>query len=159
MAAATIKHGAHRIFGSHHRSSTKSEPVDVEQREKEKQVITDFLDQRNGSAGAGAGSPASLERVGALDQRLGISSRQLGIKDFKLLKTLGTGQFYPLPPSSKRIVGMEGKRYSLVMLNRSLSGNNCRNVCPRMALVVGGHQLGKRQRQSLCSQDPSEGRQ
>lgn len=111
MAAATIKHGAHRIFGGHHRSSNKSDPVDVEQREKEKQVITDFLDQRNGTAagggGVGGGSPASLARVATLDQRLGLSSRQLGIKDFKLLKTLGTGPFYPLPPSSENLVGVE----------------------------------------------------
>lgn len=113
MAAATIKHGAHRIFGGHHRSSTKSDPVNVEQRDKEKQVITDFLDQRDGAGGAGGGSPASLERVSTLDQRLGLSSRQLGIKDFKLLKTLGTGRFYPLPSSSEKIVGMEGKRHSL----------------------------------------------
>lgn len=103
MAAATIKHGAHRIFGGHHRSLNKSDPVDVEQREKEKQVITDFLDQRNGvGAGGRGGSPASLARVATLDQRLGLSSRQLGIKDFKLLKTLGTGPFYPLPPSSEK---------------------------------------------------------
>lgn len=106
MAAATIKHGAHRIFGGHHRSSNKSDPVDVEQREKEKQVITDFLDQRNGiGARGGTGSPAGLTRVA--DQRLGLSSRQLGIKDFKLLKTLGTGPFYPLPPSAEDIVRME----------------------------------------------------
>ena len=156
MAAATIKHGAHRIFGGHHRSSNKSDPVDVEQKEKEKLVITDFLDQRDGSGGGVGGLPAS---VGTLDQRLGLSSRQLGIKDFKLLKTLGTGRFYPLPPSSEKIVGMEGKRHCLEMLNRSLSGNNCRNFRPGMALVVGRQQLGKRQRQSLCSQDPSEGRQ
>lgn len=110
MAAATIKHGAHRIFGGHHRSSNKADPVDVEQKEKEKLVITDFLDQRDGSGGGVGGPLASLERVGALDQRLGLSSRQLGIKDFKLLKTLGTGRFYPLPPSSEKIVGMEGKR-------------------------------------------------
>lgn len=96
MAAATIKHGAHRIFGGHHRSSAKLDPVNVEQREKEKQVITDFLDQRDGSGGFGE-SPASLERVGTQDQKLGLSSRQLGIKDFKLLKTIGTGRFYPLP--------------------------------------------------------------
>lgn len=102
MAAATIKHGAHRIFGGHHRSLNKSDPVDVEQREKEKQVITDFLDQRNGAvAGGRGGSPASLARVATLDQRLGLSSRQLGIKDFKLLKTLGTGPFYPLLPPSE----------------------------------------------------------
>lgn len=75
--------------------------MDVEQREKEKQVITDFLDQRNGVvAGGRGGSSASLARVATLDQRLGLSSRQLGIKDFKLLKTLGTGPFYPLLPSS-----------------------------------------------------------
>lgn len=105
MAAATIKHGAHRIFGGHHRSLNKSDPVDVEQREKEKQVITDFLDQRNVSGiGGGGGSPAGLARVASLDQRLGLSSRQLGIKDFKLLKTLGTGSFYPLPPSSEKIL-------------------------------------------------------
>lgn len=159
MAAATIKHGAHRIFGGHHRSSTKSDPVDVEQKEKEKLVITDFLNQRDRSGGGVGGSPASLERLGTLDQRLGLSSRQLGIKDFKLLKTLGTGRFYLLPPSSEKIVGMEGKRLSLEMLNLSLSRNNCRNFRPGMALVVGRQQLGKRQRQSLCSQDPSEGRQ
>lgn len=159
MAAATIKHGAHRIFGGHHRSLAKSDPVDVEQREKEKQVITDFLDQRDGNGGGVGESRTSLERVGTLDQRLGLSSRQLGIKDFKLLKTIGTGRFYPLPPSSEKMVKMEGKRHSLEMLNRFLLGNDCRNFCPGMALFVGGQQLGKRQRQSLCSQDPSEGRQ
>lgn len=163
MAAATIKHGAHRIFGGHHRSLNKSDPVDVEQREKEKQVITDFLDQRNGGgAGGRGGSPASLARVATLDQRLGGSSRQLGIKDFKLLKTLGTGPFYPPPLSfEKNIVRMEveGMRHSLEMLNRSLSENDCRNFCPRVALVLGGQQFGKRKRQSLCSQDPSQSRQ
>lgn len=141
MAAATIKHGAHRIFGGHHRSLNKSDPVDVEQREKEKQVITDFLDQRNGGAAGGrGGSPASLARVATLDQRLGLSSRQLGIKDFKLLKTLGTGPFYLSLLPLKNIVGMEveGMRHSLEMLNRSLSENDCRNLCPRVALVLGG---------------------
>ncbi|MCJ1349231.1 hypothetical protein MMC31_007467, partial [Peltigera leucophlebia] len=122
MAAATIKHGAHRIFGGHHRSLAKSDPVDVEQREKEKQVITDFLDQRDGNGGGVGESRTSLERVGTLDQRLGLSSRQLGIKDFKLLKTIGTGRFYPLPPSSEKMVKMEGT-FARVWLS-SLAGSN-----------------------------------
>ncbi len=86
MAAATIKHGAQKIFGNHHRSSTKSEPVDLEQREKEKQIICDFLDQRDSDA-------PGLTRVGTQEQKLGVASRQLGIKDFKLLKTIGTGPY------------------------------------------------------------------
>lgn len=85
MAAATIKHSAHKLFGSHS-SSVKSEPVDVEQREKEKQFITDFLNQQDFDA-------PPLNRVGTQEKRLGCASRQLSIKDFKLQKTIGTGQY------------------------------------------------------------------
>lgn len=83
MAAASIKHGAHRLFGSHS-SSIKSEPVDPEQREKEKQFITDFLNQQDFDA-------PPLNRVGTQDKKLGCASRQLSVKDFKLQKTIGTG--------------------------------------------------------------------
>lgn len=82
MAAASIKHGAHKLFGSHS-SSIKSEPVDAEQRAKEKQFITDFLNQDFNAP--------ELNRVGAHDKKLGVASRQLSIKDFKLQKTIGTG--------------------------------------------------------------------
>lgn len=84
MAAASIKHSAHKIFGS--RSSlSKSEPVDPEQRDKELQFISDFVDQQLSDA------PARKQN-GIQDQKLGDASRQLAVKDFKLLKTLGTGQ-------------------------------------------------------------------
>lgn len=83
MAAASIKHSAHKIFGN--RSSlSKSEPVDAEQREKELRFISDFLDQQFSDAPA-------LRQNGIEAQKLGQASRQLAVKDFKLLKTLGTG--------------------------------------------------------------------
>lgn len=84
MAAASIKHSAHKLFGSHS-SSVKPEPVDAEQRDREKKVITDFLNQHDFN-----GPP--LIRTSTQDRKLGRASRQLSIKDFKLQKTIGTGQ-------------------------------------------------------------------
>ena len=84
MAAASIKHSAHKIFGS--RSSlSKSEPANPEQKQKELQFICDFVDQQVSDA------PVRKQN-GIQDQKLGNASRQLALKDFKLLKTLGTGQ-------------------------------------------------------------------
>lgn len=85
MAAASIKHSAHKLFGSHSSSSIKSEPVDAEQRDKEKKFITDFLNQHDFDA------PSPI-RTSTQDRKLGRASRQLSIKDFKLQKTIGTGQ-------------------------------------------------------------------
>ncbi|MCJ1466860.1 serine/threonine protein kinase, AGC [Pseudocyphellaria aurata] len=98
MAAASIKHSAHKLFGSHS-SSVKSEPVDVDQRDKEKQFITDFLNQDFDAP--------PLNRVGTQDKKLGCASRQLSIKDFKLQKTIGTGTFARVWLSS--LAGSSGK--------------------------------------------------
>jgi hypothetical protein len=86
MAAAKIKGGAQKLFRTHtYDVSAKSEPVDPEQKEREKQFISNYLKRQDSQA-------AQPEHNGAQELKIGCSSQQLAIKDFKLLKTLGTGQ-------------------------------------------------------------------
>lgn len=83
--AAKFKDGAHRLFSSHsHDTSTKSESLNPEQREREKQFISDYLDGQDSNA-----PKPEQDRKPRL--KIGCSVQQLAIKDFKLLKTLGTG--------------------------------------------------------------------
>lgn len=84
MAAASIKHSAHKLFGSHS-SSIKPEPINAEERDEEKKFITDFLNQHDFDA-------PPPNRASTQDRKLGRASHQLSIKDFKLQKTIGTGQ-------------------------------------------------------------------
>lgn len=86
MAAAKIKGGAHKLFRTHsYDVSNKSEPLNPEQKEKEKQFISNYLKRQDTPA-------AQSEQTGPEELKIGCSLRQLAVKDFKLLKTLGTGQ-------------------------------------------------------------------
>lgn len=87
MAAAKIKGGAHKLFRTHSNdiSSNKSEPFNPEQKEKEKQFIANYLKRQDSPS-------AQPEPNGPEELKIGCSLRQLAVKDFKLLKTLGTGQ-------------------------------------------------------------------
>ena len=85
-AAAKIRGSAHKLFRTHsYDVSNKSEPLNVEQKEKEKQFIANFLTRQDSAT-------AQPEHNGPEDLKIGCSLRQLAVKDFKLLKTLGTGQ-------------------------------------------------------------------
>lgn len=87
MAAAKIKGGAYKLFRTHTSDPlSKPEALNPEQKEKEKRFIASYLDQQF--------SPISPpQEDGVHELKIGCSSRQLVLKDFKLLKTLGTGQF------------------------------------------------------------------
>jgi hypothetical protein len=86
MAAAKIKGGAHKLFRTHsYDVSAKSEPLNAEQKEREKRLISNYLQRQDPQA-------AKPEPNGSHELKIGCSSRQLAVKDFKLLKTLGTGQ-------------------------------------------------------------------
>lgn len=136
MAAASIKHSAHKLFGSHS-SSIKSEPVDAEQREKEKQFITDFLNQQHFD-------PPPLNRVGTQDKKLGCASHQLSVKDFKLQKTIGTGQCTP--------------EDFLENAWQKINGRVFRDLCTGMAVIAGGSLGSDQGQKGLCSKDPPESR-
>lgn len=86
MAASKFKDGAHKLFGSHsHDVSSKSEPLNPQLKEKEKQFIANYLEQQDSRV-------VEPEHDGtAPGLKIGCSVHQLAIKDFKLLKTLGTG--------------------------------------------------------------------
>lgn len=130
MAAASIKNSAHKLFGSHS-SSLKSEPVDAELREKEKQFITDFLNQQNSDAPP-------------LNRKLGCASHQLSVKDFKLQKTIGTGQSpWKIPWRT------HGKR---------LTAGLYRDLCTGMAIIAGGSFRSEQGQKGLRSKDPPESR-
>lgn len=85
MAAAKIKGGAHKLFRTHSYDVSKSEPLNPEQKEKEKQFISNYLKRQDSHL-------AQAEQNGSEELKIGCSLRQLAVKDFKLLKTLGTGQ-------------------------------------------------------------------
>lgn len=86
MAASKFKDGAHKLFGNHsHDASSRSEPLDPQLKEKEKQFIANYLERQDSHV-------VKPEQDGsAPGLKIGCSVRQLAIKDFKLLKTLGTG--------------------------------------------------------------------
>lgn len=85
MAAAKIKGSAHKLFRTHSYVESKPEPLNPEQKEKEKQFISNYLKRQDSPA-------AQPEHNGPEELKIGCSLRQLAVKDFKLLKTLGTGQ-------------------------------------------------------------------
>lgn len=87
MAAAKIKGGAHKLFRTHTSDvSGKLEALNPQQKEKEIQFIASYLERQDSQV-----NPPQEDGVHEL--KIGCSSRQLALKDFKLLKTLGTGQF------------------------------------------------------------------
>ena len=87
MAAAALQHlipsGAHNVLKS---SKVPSEPSphDKEEEQREKQFVAEFESNKD---------PPSPAQVGedSRSKQLGVSSRQLRLQDFELLKTLGTG--------------------------------------------------------------------
>lgn len=86
IATAKIKGSAHKLFRTHsYDVSNKSEPLNAEQKEKEKQFICNYLKRQDSST-------SQPEQTGPEELKIGCSLRQLAVKDFKLLKTLGTGQ-------------------------------------------------------------------
>lgn len=86
MAAAKFKGSAQKLFRTHSYDVTaKSEPLNPEQKEKEKQFISNYLKRQDSH-------PVQPEQNGSQELKIGCSLRQLAVKDFKLLKTLGTGQ-------------------------------------------------------------------
>lgn len=86
MAASKLKDGAHKLFGSHsHDALSKTESNDPQLKEKEKQFIANYLERRDTHVEEPKpdGTAPSL--------KVGCSVQQLAVKDFKLIKTLGTG--------------------------------------------------------------------
>lgn len=88
MAAAAIKNLAHghgqKFLRSNSKASSQPKLIDHEQQEKEKHFIAGFTELTR---------PLSPHQI-AKDPRnkeLGVTSRQLTLKDFELLKTIGTG--------------------------------------------------------------------
>lgn len=85
MAAAALGHlGAHRILG--HKRSSRPAPHDDAQQEREKAFIAEFEECKR---------PLSPTHIAEdpRNKKLGASSKQLRLKDFDLVKTLGTGTF------------------------------------------------------------------
>ena len=86
MAATAFSKLAHPIHGSR-KSCYKAEPLNEEQKEKEKQFLLEF------HANA---SPLSPEQI-TLDPKskeLGAASKQLHKEDFDMMTTLGTGALH-----------------------------------------------------------------
>lgn len=84
MTASKLKDGAHKLFGSHsHDALSKTESNDL--KEKEKQFIASYLERRD----THVEEPKPDGTAQGL--KIGCSVQQLAIKDFKLIKTLGTG--------------------------------------------------------------------
>ena len=83
MAVNALNKLAHPIHGSR-KSCYKAEPLNEEQKEKEKQFLLDF------HANA---SPLSPEQVtqDPRNKELGAASKQLHKEDFEMMTTLGTG--------------------------------------------------------------------
>lgn len=85
MAAAALSHlGAHRILGN--KRLGRSAPHDDAQQEREKAFIAEFEECKR---------PLSPKHIAEdpRNKKLGASSKQLRLKDFELVKTLGTGTF------------------------------------------------------------------
>ena len=93
MAAAAI----HRVTSSpmrkmlgkdHHAPNPKKAPHNDEEEQKEKDFISNYEDVK---------CPLSPSQISEdpRNKQLGTSSRQLQLKDFELLKTLGTGMTAP----------------------------------------------------------------
>lgn len=85
MAAAALSHlGAHRILGN--KRLGRSAPHDDAQQEREKAFIAEFEECKR---------PLSPKHIAEdpRNKKLGASSKQLRLKDFDLVKTLGTGTF------------------------------------------------------------------
>lgn len=82
MAATAFSKLAHPIHGSR-KSCYRAEPLDEEQKEKEKQFLLEF------HANA---SPLSPEQItDCRSKELGAPSKQLHKEDFEMMTTLGTG--------------------------------------------------------------------
>ena len=83
-AAALSQFGAHRILG--HKRLSRPAPHDEAQEEREKAFIADFEECKK---------PLSPKHIAEdpRNKKLGASSKQLRLKDFELVKTLGTGTF------------------------------------------------------------------
>ena len=83
MAVNALNKLAHPIHGSR-KSCYKAEPLNEEQKEKEKQFLLDF------HANA---SPMAPEQVtqDPRNKELGAASKQLHKEDFEMMTTLGTG--------------------------------------------------------------------
>ena len=86
MAATAFSKLAHPIHGGR-KSCYKAEPLNEEQKEKEKQFLLEF------HANASPLSPEQIIDSGNKD--LGARSKQLHKEDFEMMTTLGTGN----PPS------------------------------------------------------------
>ena len=83
-AAALSQFGAHRILG--HKRLSRPAPHDEAQEEREKAFIADFEECKK---------PLAPKHIAEdpRNKKLGASSKQLRLKDFELVKTLGTGTF------------------------------------------------------------------
>jgi hypothetical protein len=74
------------------------------------------------------------------EKHLGISACQLTVRDFVLLKTLGTGKYGPV---------------ALMPLYLMLELGFCRYICPSMANEITGREIEAGQ--GLCAKDTTKG--